>query len=114
MELLINDLLKRGASRARLEAKVFGGANVLKGFTSNPVGTRNAEFVRRYLDTERIPVVAEDLCGIHPRKVWFFAATGRVVVQRLPHAHDAEVAAAESAARARLSRTPVSGGVELF
>nr|WP_295376043.1 chemoreceptor glutamine deamidase CheD [Pseudoxanthomonas sp.] len=114
MELLINDLLKRGASRSRLEAKVFGGANVLKGFTSNPVGTRNAEFVRRYLDTERIPVVAEDLCGIHPRKVWFFAATGRVVVQRLPHAHDAEVVAAESAARARLSRTPVSGGVELF
>jgi len=114
MELLINDLLKRGASRSRLEAKVFGGANVLKGFTSNPVGTRNAEFVRRYLDIERIPVVAEDLCGIHPRKVWFFPATGRVVVQRLPHAHDAEVAAAESAARARLSRTPVSGGVELF
>lgn len=114
MELLINDLLKRGASRSRLEAKVFGGANVLKGFTSNPVGTRNAEFVRHYLQAEHIPVVAEDLCGIHPRKIWFFPATGRVVVQRLPHAHDAEVVAAESVVRARLSRTPVSGGVELF
>lgn len=114
MELLINDLLKRGAARNRLEAKVFGGANVLKGFTSNPVGTRNAEFVLAYLQAERIPVMAEDLRGIHPRKVWFFPATGRVVVQRLPHAHDAEVMAAETAARARLSRTPVSGGVELF
>ncbi|WP_037082547.1 chemoreceptor glutamine deamidase CheD [Pseudoxanthomonas sp. J35] len=114
MEVLINELLKRGASRKRLEAKVFGGANVLKGFTSNPVGTRNAEFVRAYLDAERIPVVAEDLCGIHPRKVWFFPQTGRVMVHRLPHAHDAAVAAAESAVRARLSRTPVSGGVELF
>ncbi|HVK51808.1 MAG TPA: chemoreceptor glutamine deamidase CheD [Pseudoxanthomonas sp.] len=114
MELLINDLLKRGAARNRLEAKVFGGANVLKGFTSNPVGTRNAEFVLAYLQAERIPVLAEDLRGIHPRKVWFFPATGRVVVQRLPHAHDAEVVAAETAARARLSRTPVSGGVELF
>jgi len=114
MELLINDLLKRGAARNRLEAKVFGGANVLKGFTSNPVGTRNAEFVRRYLEAERIPVVAEDLRGIHPRKVWYFPNTGRVVVQRLPHAHDAEVLAAESAARARLSKAPVTGGVELF
>ncbi|KRG39419.1 chemotaxis protein CheD [Stenotrophomonas pictorum JCM 9942] len=116
MELLINDLLKRGANRKRLEAKVFGGANVLKGFTSNPVGTRNAEFVRQYLLAEKIPVIAEDLCGIHPRKIWFFPITGRVVVQRLPHAHDdaAAVAATESAVRAQLSRTPVSGGVELF
>ena len=114
MELLINELLKRGASRRRLEAKVFGGANVLKGFTSNPVGTRNAEFVLAYLDAEQIPVVAEDLRGIHPRKVWFFPQTGKVMVNRLPHAHEAEVLAAETAVRARLSRTPVSGGVELF
>lgn len=114
MELLINDLLKRGANRKRLEAKVFGGANVLKGFTSNPVGTRNAEFVRQYLQAEHIPIIAEDLCGIHPRKIWFFADSGRVVVNRLPHAHEAEVAAAESAVRARLSRAPVTGGVELF
>ncbi|WP_374011600.1 chemoreceptor glutamine deamidase CheD [Pseudoxanthomonas koreensis] len=114
MEVLINELLKRGGSRKRLEAKVFGGANVLKGFTSNPVGTRNAEFVRTYLDAEQIPVIAEDLCGIHPRKVWFFPDTGKVMVHRLPHAHGAEVAAAESVVRARLSRSPVSGGVELF
>jgi hypothetical protein len=40
---------------------------------------------------------------------------GRVVVQRLPHAHEeAEVAAAESAVRARLAKAPVTGAVELF
>ena len=116
MELLINDLLKRGANRGRLEAKVFGGANVLKGFTANPVGTRNSQFVRDYLAAEHIPIVAEDLLGIHPRKVWFFPQTGKVIVQKLPHAHEAEaeVAAAESAVRARLSKAPVTGGVELF
>ena len=116
MELLINDLLKRGANRGRLEAKVFGGANVLKGFTANPVGTRNSQFVRDYLAAEHIPIVAEDLLGIHPRKVWFFPKTGKVIVQKLPHAHGAKagVAAAESAVRARLSKAPVSGGVELF
>ena len=116
MELLINDMLKRGANRSRLEAKVFGGANVLKGFTANTVGTRNSQFVRDYLAAEHIPIVAEDLLGIHPRKVWFFPQTGKVIVQKLPHAHEAEaeVAAAESAVRARLSKAPVSGGVELF
>ncbi|WP_407351644.1 chemoreceptor glutamine deamidase CheD [Luteimonas sp. R10] len=114
MELLINELLKRGASRTRLQAKVFGGANVLQGFVNNPVGTRNAEFVRKYLQAERIPVVASDLQGIHPRKIWFFPHTGKVMVQRLPHAHEAEVAATESAVRAQLSRTPLCGGVELF
>ena len=114
MELLINDLLKRGASRSRLEAKVFGGANVLKGFSHNPVGTRNADFVHQYLEAERITVMAEDLRGIHPRKVWFFPYSGRVVVQRLPHAHGAEVVAIETAVQKRLAREPVAGAVELF
>ena len=125
MELLINDLLKRGASRRRLEAKVFGGANVLRGFTSNPVGSRNADFINHYLDAEGIPVLASDLgeCARRGLPRWqcvvveataHLADTGRVMLQRLPHAHDAEVAAAERAARAVLSRKPRSGGVELF
>jgi chemotaxis protein CheD len=114
MELLINDMLKRGASRHRLQAKVFGGANVLPGFTSNPVGSRNAEFINTYLRAEHIPVLATDLGGIHPRKIWFFPDSGKVMMQRLPHAHGAEVAAAERAARDTLLERPVSGGVELF
>lgn len=114
MELLINALLKQGARRERLEAKVFGGGNVLKGFVSQPVGTRNAQFVRDYLGAERIPVLAEDLGGIHPRKVCFFPVTGRVLVKRLPHAHDAQVRAEETAYVERLRTTPWAGEVELF
>jgi len=114
MELLVNQLLKLGARRDRIEAKVFGGGNVLKGFTQSPVGTRNAEFVRRYLQAEQIPIVAEDLGGIHPRKVGFFAVSGRAFVKRLPHAHDAEVRAEETRYVERLRREPVAGTVELF
>ena len=114
MELLINALLKAGARRDRIEAKVFGGGNVLKGIVANPVGTRNAQFVLDYLRIERITVVAKDLYGIHPRKVWFFPVTGRVVVQRLPHAHDTAVASEENAYRERIAGQPRSGGVELF
>jgi len=114
MELLINELLKAGAHRDRIEAKLFGGGNVLKSFTSQPVGTRNAEFAVKYLESERINVVAMDLGGIHPRKVCFFPVTGRALVKRLPHAHDDAIAAEERAYKERLKETPVAGSVELF
>ncbi|TCZ87925.1 chemoreceptor glutamine deamidase CheD [Lysobacter sp. N42] len=114
MELLINDLLKRGARRSHLQAKVFGGGNVLRGFTSDPIGTRNARFVLDYLGAERIPVLAQDLGDVHPRKVCFFAQTGRALVRRLPITRDEEIVRAERALYGRLTRAPVSGSVELF
>lgn len=115
MELLINTLLKQGASRSRLEAKVFGGGNVLKSFTSNQVGTRNAQFIIDYLAAENIPVRAKDLGGIHPRKVCFFPTTGRALVKHLPHAHGTDVVAKESDYFERLRQAPIStGSVELF
>jgi chemotaxis protein CheD len=114
MELLVNGLLAAGASRQRLEAKVFGGGNVLKSFSSQPVGTRNAQFVIDYLATEGIPVLSSDLMGPHPRKIWFFPSSGRVVVRRLPSTSDARVRSEEQRYRARISATPVSGNVELF
>lgn len=114
MELLINDLLKRGARRARLQAKVFGGGNVLRGFTSDPIGTRNAKFVLGYLDAEHIPVLAQDLGDIHPRKVCFFAQSGRALVRHLPISRDEEIVRAERALYGRLAKTPVAGSVELF
>jgi chemotaxis protein CheD len=114
MELLINDLLKRGARRGRLQAKVFGGGNVLRGFTTDPIGTRNARFVLGYLQAESIPVLAQDLGDVHPRKVGFFAQTGRALVRQLPISRDEEIVRAERALYGRLARTPVAGSVELF
>jgi chemotaxis protein CheD len=60
---MLNELMKRGARRDGLEAKVFGGASVLPGLASAQVGERNAEFVLRFLETESIPVVGRDLLG---------------------------------------------------
>ncbi len=114
MELLINDLLKRGARRQRLQAKVFGGGNVLSGFHNAPIGTRNAAFVVEYLAAERIPVVAQDLGDVHPRKVCFFVQSGRTLVKRLPAARNDGIVDAERALYGRLARPPASGGVELF
>ncbi|MHB1334221.1 MAG: chemoreceptor glutamine deamidase CheD, partial [Sulfuriferula sp.] len=59
MEVLINQLLKAGARRENMEAKVFGGGNVLRGFTTINVGERNAQFVRDYLRAENMRIIAE-------------------------------------------------------
>jgi len=114
MELLINHLLKMGANRNRLEAKVFGGGNVLRGLTVNNVGQRNAEFVLDYLHLEQIPIVAQDLLGDYPRKVYFFPDTGQVLVKKIRSLHNSTISDRESEYRMRVKFTPKSGDVELF
>ncbi|MEY8877753.1 MAG: chemoreceptor glutamine deamidase CheD [Leptothrix sp. (in: b-proteobacteria)] len=112
MELLINELLKRGASRATLEAKVFGGAAVISGMSSLNVGERNTRFVFEYLQTERIPVVSKDVLEIYPRKVCFFPASGKAMVKRLAPTNPDAVLALDRAA-AQQARSS-AGSVDLF
>lgn len=76
MEVLINDLMKAGANRQRLQAKVFGGAKMFK--TLNDVGAGNSAFARRFLMNEGIPIVAESVGGGGARRVEFWPASGRV------------------------------------
>jgi chemotaxis protein CheD len=112
MELLINELLKRGASRNTLEAKVFGGGQVIGGMTTINVGERNTAFVLEYLRTERIPVVSKDVLDIYPRKVCFLPASGKAMVKRLAPAHPEAIVAQESALA---KKAPAAGGsVDLF
>jgi len=75
MEVLINDLMKQGARRDRLEAKLFGGAKMIE--TLHDVGSANAAFARRFLDDEGIPLVSASLGGRRARRVEFWPATGR-------------------------------------
>ncbi|MBK5965035.1 chemotaxis protein CheD [Thiocystis minor] len=114
MEILINQLLKMGARRSNLEAKVFGGGNVLPGFKNHVVGERNARFVLDYLATEAIPVVAKDLLGSHPRKVYFFHASGRVLVKKLRSMHNDTIIERELNYSETLRQSRVEGDVELF
>jgi chemotaxis protein CheD len=41
MELLINEMMKHGATRATMEAKVFGGGQVIDGMSTMNIGERN-------------------------------------------------------------------------
>ena len=107
MEVLINELLKSGARRENLEAKVFGGGNVLRGLTALNVGERNAAFVRAYLKAEGIRVLAEDLTDIFPR-------SGKVMVKKLMQTHNDTLARRELDYAKRLKVQPVGGEVDLF
>jgi chemotaxis protein CheD len=85
MELLINDLMKLGARRGALKAKVFGGGSVLRfsGGHASKIPANNIEFAFEYLQKEGIPVLASDVGGREPRKIFFFARTGKVLLKRI-------------------------------
>lgn len=114
MEILINQLLKMGAKRNNFEAKVFGGGAVLRGFTVANVGERNAEFVLKFLKTEKISIAAQDLLDIYPRKVYFFPNTGLVRVKKLKQVHNDTIINREADYNARLHYSKMEGDVELF
>ena len=114
MEILINHLLKMGARRDRLEAKVFGGGRVMESLASSQVGDKNARFVRHYLKNEGIPLVAEDLLDIYPRKVYFFPASGRVLVKKLVRVHNETIVQREREYAESLKDASVAGDIELF
>jgi chemotaxis protein CheD len=113
MEVLINQLLRNGARRENLEAKIFGGGNVLRSFTNN-VGDRNAAFVKKYLKEEGIKVTGEDLLDIYPRKVYFFPKTGKVLVKKLKQLNNYTLVKREEAYSSKLKTNDVGGEVDLF
>jgi chemotaxis protein CheD len=115
MELLINEMIKLGATRSTMEAKVFGGGAVISGMNSINVGERNTKFVLDYLQTERITVVSKDVLDIHPRKVCFLPASGRAMVKRLASANTEALVAQERAAASRAAPEAAAGGsIDLF
>jgi chemotaxis protein CheD len=87
MELVINDMLQLGASRKYLNAKVFGGGNVLNGTVSDSnffcVGDVNVRFIKEFLDTEKIPIISSDLGGDNGRIVRFDTNTYNVFVRKI-------------------------------
>lgn len=112
MERLINDILAKGAVRSKLEIKVFGGGNVMGG--SANIGHRNADFVEEYLAAESLPIVARHLRGSLPRRLHYFPATGRAMLQELMRTDTDAVIRNENNYKSRIQSEPVSGAAELF
>jgi chemotaxis protein CheD len=75
MELLINALLKAGARRDRLEAKLFGGARMIRNLSD--IGAQNAAFAVDFLKQERITNCGGSLGGDQARRIRFWPASGK-------------------------------------
>ena len=75
MELLINDVLKAGGRRDRLEAKLFGGGRMFDALTD--IGSANADFAEKFLADEGIPVVSRSLRGAGGRRIHYWPVSGR-------------------------------------
>lgn len=85
MELLVNEMCKLGGARSRMQAKVFGGANVLGGISQEKSpGPKNVEFVREYLLMEGIPLLKHDTGGLTTRIIQYHTDTFEVFVKRIP------------------------------
>jgi len=77
MELLLNGLMRQGAQRERLEAKIFGGARMMAGLSD--IGARNAEFAKKFLSYEGIKLLGGDTGGTLGRRIQFEPSSGKAL-----------------------------------
>jgi chemotaxis protein CheD len=112
MESLINELMKLGARRDRLEVKLFGGGRILSSMTD--VGQKNIAFARDFLKVEGFKILAEDVGDVCPRRVIYFPATGVVMLKRLRALDVSVIAQRESIYLTSLAAKPAGDDVELF
>ncbi|MCP9473560.1 MAG: chemoreceptor glutamine deamidase CheD [Nitrospira sp.] len=103
MESLINEILKRGGMRSRLEIKLFGGGRIYEG--NIDIGARNVEWVLNYLKVEGFQPVKVDLGDVFPRKVYYFTDSGRVLVKKIERLKNRTIMEREQEYAAQLKAT---------
>lgn len=113
MEQLINEILKRGGRRERLEAKLFGGGNVIE--SSALIGDKNAAFAIEYLELEGIRLVGRDVGDKWPRKVRYYPVSGRAMMRKLRRDDDyRNVRREEEGYRSQITKPVIGNDVDLF
>jgi len=112
MEMLINEILKNGGAKKNLEVKIFGGGKILRNMTD--VGQRNIEFAITYIKTEGLNLLSSDVGSPHPRKVYYFPKSGRVLIKKLRKLHNETVIERETDYMKDLVKKPVTSDIELF
>ena len=86
---LLEEMLRAGADREQITARIVGGANMFKipvSYTTSKIGMiaeRNIDAVRTELKRLGIPLIGEDIGGDYGRTVFFYLETGRIMVQSL-------------------------------
>ena len=112
MESLINELIKNGAQRHRLEVKLFGGGKILASMTD--VGARNIAFAKEWLKLEGLYAIAQDVGDVFPRRVMYFPANGAVKLKRLRPLASQAIGDREQRYLTNISTEPATDDIELF
>ena len=100
MESLINEILKRGGLKNRLEIKLFGAGKIYE--SQIDVGARNAEWVLTFLKTEGLVSTKTDLGDVYPRKVYYFTDSGRVLMKKIERLKNQTIFSRESEYAAKI------------
>jgi chemotaxis protein CheD len=84
IEKLIEKMVGLGADRNRLQAKVFGGGDMLKSTSAfMNIGQRNIVLAQDQLREAKIPIISADTGGKYGRKLVFNTSSGVVLVKLL-------------------------------
>ena len=84
IEALMEELIKKGANRRCVTAKIAGGAQMFAFSTNNDmlrVGERNVEATKRKLAQLGIPILAEDTGLTYGRTIEFYPENGSLVIK---------------------------------
>ena len=106
MEQLINEILKRGGVKHRLEIKLFGAGRIYEG--NIDVGARNTEWVLQFLKTEGYSIAKSDLGDVFPRKVYYFTDSGRVLMKKIERVKNRTIYERETAYQHRIEEEPTT------
>lgn len=112
MEYLINEVLKNGASRCNLKVKLFGGGKIISAMTD--IGLGNISFAAAYIKEEALNLVAHDMGGPWPRKIFFHPNTGKVHMKKLKNLHNNTIEKREVRYLQNLKKQEVVTDIELF
>jgi chemotaxis protein CheD len=102
MESLINEILKRGGLKSRLEIKLFGAGKIYEG--NIDVGANNAKWVIGYLKSEGLAAIKTDLGDVFPRKIYYFTDSGRVLMKRIERVKNQTIFERENEYAARIKQ----------
>lgn len=87
MELLINSMIRKGATKNLIRAKAFGGGSVLAGSNQGDyrfnIGEMNSQFIIDFLDGENIPIDTYNLRGDYGRVIHFASIDYSVLMRRI-------------------------------
>jgi chemotaxis protein CheD len=118
MELLINEMVKLGARRKSIKAKVFGGGSVVRSLATDKflcVSEQNQRFIREFMATEGMELVSADLGGDRGRVINFHTDSYKVFRKFITPATTAEIEAEEHRIWERkIAAAPKEGEVILF